>query len=42
VEAAKAAAVPPMEMMWEHVYATPTAGELRGVEASLLMPVAAK
>lgn len=39
VEESKAAATPPMEAMWQHVYATPTDGALRGVDSTVLMPM---
>ena len=39
IEEVKAASVPPLELVWEHVYATPTAGVLRGVDALTAKPV---
>ncbi|GAB4815170.1 hypothetical protein N2152v2_002216 [Parachlorella kessleri] len=39
IEEVKAAAPPKNEMLWEHVYNTNTAGTLRGIDASIQMPV---
>ena len=39
IEEVKAANPPGLEMLWEHVYNTNTAGTLRGIDASIQMPV---
>ena len=39
IEEVKAAPPPGLEMLWEHVYNTNTAGTLRGIDASIQMPV---